>query len=195
MSRALSDISALFTGLTIRNRSEISDAGPVRLVQPRSIVAGPRIDLANTDTIEDRVQTGRQRLIDGDLVLRTRGSRFEAARFVSDGVPTVASAPLIVLRPSPERVSPEYLQWLLNESPEVRRAMGHSMRGSTVQALNIEDLSKIEVPLPSLERQQAIVEAARLARRAAEIEQRLSELRRLHTARALSDAAKESTKE
>ena len=195
MSKALTEVAALFTGLTIRNRSEISDAGPVRLVQPRSIVAGPRIDLANTDTIEERVQLGRQLLADGDLVLRTRGSRFEAAAFAGDGVATVASAPLIVLRPDPETVLPAYLQWLLNEAPDVRRALANAMRGSTVQSLNIEDLNRITVPVPPIHLQRTIVEAAALSRRAAELEARLAELRKIHTARALSEAALQMTKE
>jgi hypothetical protein len=189
------DLAYLFTGVTIRNREEISSAGEVRLIQPRSLVSGPVIDVADTDSIATRPQLARQLLTSGDLVLRTRGSRVEAAPFVDDGVPTVASAPLIVLRPNREKVLPEYLQWMLNESPEVRRALIASMRGSTVQALNIEDLSRIEVPLPPLDRQQAIVDAAALARRAAELEARLSELRKLHTTRALSDAARQMTKE
>ena len=195
ISSPLSHVATLFTGVTIRNRSEISDTGSVRLIQPRSIVAGPRIDLSNTDTIEGRAQFGRQLLADGDLVLRTRGSRFEAASFASDGISTVASAPLVILRPDQEEVLPDYLQWLLNESPEVRRALGNSMRGSTVQALNIGDLVKIEVPVPALDRQRMIVDASRLARRAAEIEQRLSDLRRTHTIAVLSDAARQTTKE
>lgn len=195
MQAALTEVAALFTGLTIRNRSEISDVGPVRLVQPRSIVAGPLIDLANTDTIEERAQLGRQLLADGDLVLRTRGSRFEAAAFSGDGVATVASAPLIVLRPDPERVVPAYLQWLLNEAPEVRRALANAMRGSTVQSLNIEDLNRITVPVPPIVRQRLIIQAAALSRRAAELEARLSELRKIHTASALSEAARQMTKE
>lgn len=195
MLTALTDVAALFTGLTIRNRSEISDAGAVRLIQPRSIVAGPLIDLANTDTIDERAQLGRQLLADGDLVLRTRGSRFEAAAFAGDGVATVASAPLIVLRPDREKVLPEFLQWLLNEAPEVRRALANAMRGSTVQSLNIEDLNRITVPVPPIERQRAIVEAAALARRAGELEARLADLRKIHTAQALSEAAREMTKE
>lgn len=195
ITQTLSEVSTIFTGLTIRNRREISNTGSVRLIQPRSIVAGPRIDLSNTDTIEARAQLGRQLLADGDLVLRTRGSRFEAASFVSDGISTVASAPLIILRPDQERVRSDYLQWLLNESPEVRRALGNSMRGSTVQALNIEDLVKIGVPVPPIDRQRVIVDASRLARRAAEIEQRLSDLRRTHTVAALSGAARQTTKE
>lgn len=195
MLKALTEVASLFTGLTIRNRSEISVAGPVRLVQPRSIVGGPLIDLANTDTIEERTQLGRQLLADGDLILRTRGSRFEAAAFSGDGVATVASAPLIVLRPDPQKVLPAYLQWLLNEAPEVRRALGSAMRGSTVQSLNIEDLNRITVPVPSIERQRLITEAALLSRRAAELEARLAELRRIHTASALSEAARQMTKE
>ena len=195
MQAALTEVAALFTGLTIRNRSEISDAGPVRLVQPRSLVAGPLIDLANTDTIEERAQLGRQLLADGDLVLRTRGSRFEAAAFSGDGVATVASAPLIVLRPDRARVLPAYLQWLLNEAPEVRRALANAMRGSTVQSLNIEDLNRITVPVPPIVRQQLIIQAAALSRRAAELEARLSELRKIHTASALSEAARQMTKE
>jgi hypothetical protein len=195
MQSALTEVSSLFTGLTIRNRTAISDAGPVRLIQPRSIIAGPRIDLTNTDTIEGRVQLGRQLLADGDLILRTRGSRFEAAAFGGDGVATVASAPLIVLRPDPEKILPYYLQWLLNEAPEVRRALANAMRGSTVQSLNIEDLNRITVPVPPIERQRMIVEAAALSRRAAELEVRLSNLRRIRTARALTEAATQMMKE
>ncbi len=195
MFAALTDLARLFTGVTIRNREEISSAAEVRLIQPRSLVSGPAIDLADTDRIARRPQLARQLLTSGDLVLRTRGSRVEAAAFLDDGVSTVASAPLIVLRPNREKVLPEYLQWTLNESPEVRRALVASMRGSTVQALNIEDLSRIEVPLPPLERQQAIVDAAALARRAGELEARLSELRKIHTANVLSEAARQLTKE
>ena len=193
--KILAHAALLFTGLTIRTRCDFVDGGTIRVIQPRSILSGPQLDLANTDRIEKRAQLGRQLMADGDLVLRTRGSRFEAAIFTGDGVPTVASAPLIVLRPDPETVLPEYLQWLLNEAPDVRRALANAMRGSTVQSLNIADLNRITVPVPPIRRQRTIVEAAALSRRAAELEARLAELRKIHTARALSEAALQMTKE
>jgi len=189
MLHLITHLAEIFTGLTIRNRNEIRTEGRVRLVQPRSVVGGPRLDLANIDYIDERPQSDRQYLTGGELVLRTRGSRFEAALFTPDGIVTMAAAPLIVLRPDATRVLPEYLQWLLNESPAVRQLMARATRGSTVQALNIEDLAKIGVPRPSLRRQRAIVEASALSRRAAELELQLSQLRKTYTALALAAAA------
>ena len=189
MQLLLTHLADVFTGLTIRNRNEITMDGRVRLIQPRSVVGGPRLDLANIDYIDERPQSDRQYLTGGELILRTRGSRFEAALFPADGIATMAAAPLIVLRPDAKRVVPEYLQWLLNESPEVRQLMERVTRGSTVQALNIEDLAKMTVPRPSLSRQRAIVEASTLSRRATELERQLSQLRKTYTALALSAAA------
>jgi len=189
MLKLLTHVADIFTALTIRNRAEIVDGGSVRLIQPRSIVAGPLIDLSNVDFVDERPQSDRQYLKGGELILRTRGFRFEVALFAGDGVTTMAAAPLIILRADADRVLPEYLQWLINESPEVRRILVRATRGSTVQALNIEDLSKIIVPRPPLERQRRIVQAAALARQAAELEQRISHLKQVHAALVLSAAA------
>lgn len=191
MTEKIRQLAEVFTGVTIRNRAEIGPVGRVRLIQPRSVVDGPRIDLTNVDYIGGRPQSDRQYLNGGELILRTRGSRFEAAIFAGDGKATMAAAPLIILRPDQNRVTPEYLQWLLNDAPEVRQLMARATRGSTVQALNIQDVADIAVPRPSLDRQRAIVEAAALSRRAAELERRIAQLRQTYLALVLSSAATE----
>lgn len=189
----LHDIAEITSGFTIRDRDDLLPAGPVRVLQLRSF-DGPTLDLTEVDYLA-RVAPARKNLLSpGDLVVRSRG-RFAVGLFGGDHLPTVASAPLLVIRLLSDHVLPAYVAWLLNDSPEARAHFGRSWQGTTVPAITIADLRRIPLPIPPIEVQQRIADASALIRQEHRLTIQLSEKRRSHHNALLAELAKRTAKE
>ncbi len=101
-------------------------------------------------------------LVDGDVVVSLRGSRNNAAPV--DGIqdldrPVFATLDIAILRPG-QAVRPAYLAWYLN-LPATQDSFGVHRSGSAAPRLPLSALKQLDVPLPSLARQDAIVALAR----------------------------------
>lgn len=111
----------------------------------------------------------------GDVLFPNRGVRTTALVYRLEASRALVGAQFFVLRPKASRVLPEYLGWYLRSDVAARYFEG-KRKGSYVQIIQRSDLADMEMPLPSLEVQQKIVEAASLALKARHIEERMAEL-------------------
>lgn len=64
-----------------------------------------------------------------------------------------------------DSVDPDYFEWYLNEHPHCRKQVRIATQGSSVSALSIQMLRKLEINLPSLADQMHIGRAYRLVNR------------------------------
>ena len=94
-----------------------------------------------------------------DIVLTTRGTLGNTAHYSNDiAFENIRiNSGMVILRCSMENVSPNYLLQFLN-SVEFNDQVSNFMSGSAQPQLPIGVLSKIEIPIPSLEAQKQIVE-------------------------------------
>lgn len=104
-------------------------------------------------------QYPRTRLRGGEVLLAIRGSVGEVA--VAPPALTGANVSReVAVIPAREDVEPEYLMYLL-ASPVVAAAINGQVKGVAQSGINIGDLRRIEVPLPSPEHQVNVVRAIR----------------------------------
>ena len=104
-------------------------------------------------------QYPRTRLQGGEVLLAIRGSVGE----VAIAPPALAGANVsreVAVIPPRADVDPEYLMYLL-ASPVVAAAISSKVKGVAQSGINIGDLRRIEIPLPSRERQAGIVQMIR----------------------------------
>lgn len=187
----LNAVADVRIGFSIRTRGANLTQGPVRVCQPRSITAGPHINVENSDYTDPASIDPDHFLRSGDLIFRTRGSRFEAALYEDDGVPTIAAAPLVVVRIRVPTLQPRYLQWFVNNDPQIcsqieRLAVG----AATIPSLRRSDIAALEIPVPPAEIQNKIIAASQLVDRQCAILQRLAELTEIHGNGVLGQAAR-----
>ena len=186
----LSDVAEVQIGFPFRGRVVHDPAGGVLVVQMKDIGDDGRL------RVEDAIRVnlpsaGRRHLLRrGDLLFRSRGRSNTAAVFDDQAERAVLAAPLILIRPR-RGVTPAYLAWFLN-SPPTQAALARLASGTSVQVINAESVKDLEIPLPSIERQEAIAHVAALASRERELENRIAELRRRAIEARLMRHAKDS---
>lgn len=124
----------------------------------------------------------------GDVLFPNRGTRTTALAYRLDLPHTLAGAQFFVLRPDIGRVLPEYLAWFLRTEEAARYFEGRR-KGTYIQIIQRSDLAEMEMPVPPLNVQQKIVEAANLAVEERILSKRLAILKWQLTKGLLSKAA------
>ena len=124
----------------------------------------------------------------GDVLFPNRGTRTTALAYRLDVPRVLAGAQFFILRPDTERVLPEYLAWFLRTEEAARYFEGRR-KGTYVKIIQRSDLAEMEMPIPPLNVQQKIVEAANLAMEERILMERLAVLRWKLTKGLLSKAS------
>jgi restriction endonuclease S subunit len=124
----------------------------------------------------------------GDVLFPNRGARTTSLAYRLDLPRTLAGAQFFVLRPNAGRVIPEYLAWFLRTEVAARYFEGRR-KGTYVQIIQRSDLAEMEMPVPPLNVQRKIVEAASLALRERILSERLTYLKWKLAKNLLSNAA------
>jgi hypothetical protein len=150
----LKDVAEVFRGKSIIKKDVAP--GNVAVLNISNIDSGI-IDYKNLDTIdEEERKVKRYELQDGDLALTSRGTTTKAAVFEKQNRIVIASANIIIIRPS-ERVHGKYLM-LFFESPVGKTLLDSYQRGSMIMNLNHADIMEMEIPWISLEQQKHLVQ-------------------------------------
>lgn len=156
----LGQVASIRMGFPFRSRLEHDAAGAIAVVQMKDI------DDANLLHVEDAVRVDladikEHHLIrEGDLVFRSRGRTNSVARVSADVGPAVLAAPMLLIRP--DGVLPAYLLWYIN-LPATQTVLAAQAEGTSVRMISKAALEVLELPVPSLRKQQLIVEMADLA--------------------------------
>lgn len=91
----------------------------------------------------------------GDVLFSKDGTVGKVALVQSDRQFVVLSS-LAILTPNRERITPEYLEYVLRSSSFLAEAIGKKT-GVAIKRIVLKNLKKIEIPIPPLEEQQRIV--------------------------------------
>lgn len=163
-------------GYPFRSRLEHSPEGTTAVIQMKDI------DEANQVRIEQAFRVGlddvrEQHLLKpGDLVFKSRGVTNAAAIVKRDVGPAVLAAPMLLIRPN-KSVLPAYLYWYIN-LPTTQAALAAQAEGTSVRMISKARLENLDVPIPSLQKQQVITAVAQLAEREQWLMARVSKERR-----------------
>ena len=147
--------------------------GEVACLQTKDCADTVVMKLASRVRLTPRVQ--KNLLQPGDVLFAAKGVNYLSVVFREPDL-AVASTSFFVIRPKSPAVTPEFLCWFLRH-PSVMAYFKAHQAGSATPLIHKPAVENLVVPVPPLERQQRIVELARLSRRARELQLQLIEKR------------------
>lgn len=190
--RRLGELGELTTGFQVR--SAISDVpeAPHQLITIGD-VGDEGIDFSRLARMDLGSRIWRYALNPGDLLLRSRGANYKSAVVPMLDAPTVATAPMYVLRLQVDHVLPEFLVWWINRD-ETQEQLASEARGSYIPTVSRESFANLKVPIPPLDLQGRIADMEGLRRDERNLMHRVEELRRREIQLALEQAVFRNTK-
>jgi len=111
---------------------------------------------------------GRTRLVAGDVLVGARGAANPAVVVREMEFEVYPSLDLILIRPDPQQLVPEFLAAYIN-LPATQSALAGHRTTAVLPRLALGAIGLLPVPLPSLDRQRAVAALAAAARRETEI--------------------------
>lgn len=186
----VSEICETLSGLTPRGRLEPSATGNAAAIQLRDLTGDSTFDPAGASRYHLDQPHNRYLAGAGDLLFRSRGDR-NIAVVIKPGSTSkaVAVLPLVILRPKRELVDPRYLAWAINQPP-AQRYFDKFALGTNIRMITKAALDDLEVELPSISKQELIVEVDALARREHQLTRELADKRLEMVALTLFDSVR-----
>jgi restriction endonuclease S subunit len=115
-------------------------------------------------------------LKDGDVLFAAKGTKNFAAVFENHNEPSVASTSFFVIRPTDKKVMPQYLAWVLNNHTTQTLLKGQAI-GTSIPSISKQVLENLEIAVPSIETQKAILQITKLRNREKSLKQKIETLR------------------
>ena len=114
----------------------------------------------------------------GDLLFAAKGSNNFCAVFKKLDCPAVASSSFVTLRIKDRgNVLPEYVCWYINLDATLKYLQSEA-KGTGIPSISKVTLEELEIPIPPIEKQQAIAEIAELQAKAQRLQSRIMAKRR-----------------
>ncbi len=127
-------------------------------------------DLARNEIDENHL------LKKGDVLFAAKGSRNFAIPFINIKYSCVASTSFFVIRIKSKNILPEYLAWFLNHPSTIKILKAQAL-GTSIPSISKPVLQELELSIPDLKTQKAIVHIANLRKKEKRIMQDIESLR------------------
>lgn len=188
MEVTLGKIAAIQAGYSFRGRIEAMPTGAVAVIQMKDLTSSNQVDCRELVRVDVNGLKEGHLIVPGDLVFRSRGLTANSALLREDPGIAVLSAPLLRIRVKKDKVLPEYLNWYISQLP-AQAYFASCSEGTSIKMISKQSLENLPVPVPSLDRQRRIVEAASLAAAEQRILKDLAEKRNKYIAATLLQLA------
>ena len=176
MKAFLKDIASIQMGYSFRTRLESMASGTVSVIQMKDLAADNRVDCSALVSVNMEKPREHHLVRRGDLIFRSRGLTSTSAILEDEPGIAVVAAPLFRIRVTSDKVMPRYLNWFIGQAP-AQAFFAVRARGTTQRMISKETLEALEVFIPPLDRQKAIVTLASLADKEKTIMNQLAEKR------------------
>jgi len=174
----LGDIAKVRTGIAFREAIRHVEGGDIAIVQAGDIGADGIVDTNSLLRVAGLSAQGEAAfLLEGEVLLQSRGQSYRAAVVPAHALPMVPTASVLVIKPS-HAIRAAYLAEFLND-PATQAELRKLSTGATIANLKKSAVEQLEVLVPALEDQDKIVGLAETLRQISRIEVRLAELRRI----------------
>lgn len=155
--KKISEAAQVSMGYTFRTALHNDTNGQIAVLQARNILEDDDVDIGDMVKISDESFRTRKAFIQkGDVLLTSRGV-FRAAVFDHSVTNIIASSSLYILRPKNNEILSHYLAIYLN-SPIGQKKLEKISTGATIANIRHKNLEDFLIPLPTLERQQRIID-------------------------------------
>lgn len=115
-------------------------------------------------------------LKDGDILFAAKGTKNFAAVFENHNEPSVASTSFFVIRLVDKKLLPQYLAWVLNSHTTQTLLKGQAI-GTSIPSISKQVLENLEIAVPSIEKQKAILQITKLRNKEKSLKQKIETLR------------------
>lgn len=115
-------------------------------------------------------------LKDGDVLFAAKGTKNFATVFENHNEPSVASTSFFVIRPTDNKVLPQFLAWFLNNHTTQTLLKGQAI-GTSIPSISKQVLENLEIPVPDIKTQRAIVEISKLRNKEKSLKHKIESLR------------------
>lgn len=150
----LGSVAEIFRGKNVTKKVPNGKIGVINI----SNIGEYTLNKDNLDYIdEEERRVSNYLLQEGDVLLPGRGTAIRVAVFHEEdfSFPCIASSNVIVIRPDVRELKSLYLKIFL-DSPIGVKIISQAQQGTTVMNLSYRDLNDIEIPLPTIERQEEV---------------------------------------
>lgn len=149
----IGNVAQVFRGKAVNKKDPAGNIGVVNI----SNIGDYDIDYEGLDHLqEEERKVANYLLQEGDVLLPARGTVIRTAVFHEQAYPCIASSNVIVIRPDQRNLNGYYLKVFL-DSPIGNKMISGAQQGMTVMNISYKDLNVLEVPLPNMKKQQAVV--------------------------------------
>jgi type I restriction enzyme M protein len=149
----IGNVAQVFRGKAVKKKDPAGNIGVVNI----SNIGAYDIDYENLDYLqEEERKVANYLLQEGDVLLPARGTVIRTAVFHKQTYPCIASSNVIVIRPDQKNLNGYYLKVFL-DSPVGNKMISGAQQGMAVMNISYKDLNVLEVPLPSMKKQQRVV--------------------------------------
>lgn len=184
MKTRIKDIAIIQTGLYAKP----SGAGELVYLQSRHFDEyGQLHAVLHPDLIANGIPD-KHLLKDGDVLFAAKGTKNFAAVFENHNEPSVASTSFFVIRPTDKKLLPQYLAWYLN-SHSIQSLLKGQAIGTSIPSISKQVLENLEIALPDIEKQKAILHITKLRDKEKSLKQEIETLREKQVQAMLLEAA------
>lgn len=190
MNLKIKQLATVRTGYSFRSRLEASRGGKVAVIQMKDLLQDNTVGCKKLVKIEMETVKEHHLAQKGDLVFRSRGQITTAAILLEDPGKAVVAAPLLRIRiTKPDKILPKYLNWYISQR-DAQIFLASRAKGTVQKMISKQTVEDMEVYLPTLEKQQHIVDLAKLSAQERTILGTLSEKRDQYISTLLMHLAK-----
>jgi restriction endonuclease S subunit len=154
----LKDIAHCSNGYTFRERPHSEQHAKMQIIQIGDVSL--KGSLAFDTLIQSSYQPAYKKFLlqPNDIIFRGRGGCVAIVVEQSDQ-PQMVASPLIIIRLKKNTVLPQYLAWFMNSS-QAARYFARCGQGTLLKAVGLKELQQLQIPIPSLAKQQNIVDVS-----------------------------------
>jgi hypothetical protein len=131
--------------------------GVVPVIQIKDIDADRRLQTDDLVLVKIDGDPAKYEARQGDVLFLARGHRLFATAITQPISGTIATGYFYILRPRMQNILPRYLAWYINQPP-FQTVLRTFMKGTQQPLVSRKDIEDLEVQIPPLPVQEAIVE-------------------------------------
>lgn len=185
MKKQIKDITSIRTGLFAKP----SGQGEVVYLQAKHFdEQGQLLSELHPDLVAEGFAE-KHRLQEGDVLFAAKGTKNFAAVFEHHNKAAVASTSFFVVRLTDKKLLPAYLAWFLN-SPATQTVLKGQAIGSSMPSISKQVLENLEITVPGIEIQKAILQIAQLRTREKALKLSIETLREKQIQQQINNAIK-----
>lgn len=172
MKKLIKDITNIQTGLFAKP----AGIGEVVYLQSKYFNESGQLTSVLYPDLKSEGISDKHKLKDGDVLFAAKGTKNFAVVYIKQNTPAVASTSFFIVRLKNEEVLPQFLAWFLNNHTTQTLLKGQAI-GTSIPSISKQVLENLEITIPSIETQQAILHINKLRNKEKSLKQKIEVLR------------------